>query len=421
MKSANLSIVLSALILLTACGKNDSSTTTPPDPPAIPLPNGLVLASPTPGINVIPLSVNGTQCGSGANSYVNKPCISVTVCDPAGNNCQVINDLLVDTGSYGLRVFSSVLSAPLKAAMTPVTMSSLPVAECVRYGDGSKQWGPVRKANVQLGSEPPVSVSMQIIDSSFTGMSAKCAGAMTSVAAGGFNGIIGVGLFNEDCGTGCTPSSAANNGLYFKCDTVAGTCTGTNLSLANQVSNPVGALTNGDQNGLILALPDIASAGTSSVEGYLVLGIDSRDNNIPDPAIRTFQADTAFGEFTTTFQGYDEASFIDSGSNSFAFPYTGSVLTDCSGWFCPSSPQQFSAVTTGVGNSASGTIAFEIRNFLTFYYAGYDVSKTIGGSTGTNLSGMFDWGLPFYVGRNVYHGIEGRTSASLGTGPYWAY
>jgi hypothetical protein len=32
----------------------------------------------------------------------------------------------------------------------------------------------------------------------------------------------------------------------------------------------------------------------------------------------------------------------------------------------------------------------------------------------------FDWGLPFFYGRNVYTAIEGATAPG-GTPPYWAY
>jgi hypothetical protein len=34
---------------------------------------------------------------------------------------------------------------------------------------------------------------------------------------------------------------------------------------------------------------------------------------------------------------------------------------------------------------------------------------------------FFDWGIPFFLGRNVYIGIDGRLSPGLATGPFWAY
>ena len=47
------------------------------------------------------------------NSYPNKPCVSVTVCSPGTSTCQTISDILLDTGSTGLRIFKSLLTASL--------------------------------------------------------------------------------------------------------------------------------------------------------------------------------------------------------------------------------------------------------------------------------------------------------------------
>jgi hypothetical protein len=44
------------------------------------------------------------------------------------------------------------------------------------------------------------------------------------------------------------------------------------------------------------------------------------------------------------------------------------------------------------------------------------VFPTLGGP----LSGMFDFGLPFFYGKNVYVAIDGRATPG-GNGPYWAY
>ena len=34
----------------------------------------------------------------------------------------------------------------------------------------------------------------------------------------------------------------------------------------------------------------------------------------------------------------------------------------------------------------------------------------------------FDWGLPFYIGRNVYVGFENKTTTQLNAaGPFWAF
>ena len=58
---------------------------------------------------MLPITVNGSLCS--INSYINKPCVSVTVCTPGTSTCQTIDDILLDTGSFGLRIFKQVLTS----------------------------------------------------------------------------------------------------------------------------------------------------------------------------------------------------------------------------------------------------------------------------------------------------------------------
>lgn len=362
--------------------------------------------------NVLPITVNGSLCS--AYSYINKPCVSVTICTPGTSTCQTINDILLDTGSYGLRIFKQVLTS---VSLTQVASGSGSLAQCIQYADGSADWGPVQTAGVVLGNEPAVLVPIQVIDAQFfsSAIPATCDNLDISPSLAGFNGILGVGLFAHDCGQGCVDS--ADNGVYFSCS--GASCTQTAVSLADQVQNPV-ALLPLDNNGVILLLPHIASEGALSVNGSLVLGIGTRANNTP-AAVTTYPAN-AYAEFTTISNNISyDGSFIDSGSNGLFFPTPASgELPVCtgpfSGWFCPTTTVSFSATTQGAWGTPSGQVSFQIGNFPTLYYSPNYVFNNIGG----NMPGGFAWGLPFFLGRNVYVGMDGKASV-LGVGPYWAY
>jgi len=359
-------------------------------------------------VNVLPITVDGSLCSSG--SYPNKPCVSVTVCVPGTSTCQVVTDLLLDTGSYGLRIFKQALSVSLPQ----VTVGGGSLTECVQFGDGSSEWGPVQMASVTLGNEPSVQVPIQVVDATFGTRTRACRNADTSPAVAGFNGILGLGLFIQDCGALCTTS--ANNGLYSAC---TGTiCSGTAVPLASQVQNPV-ALLPQDNNGVLVQLPSVPLGGVPSVNGSLVLGIGTRSNNTA-AAVTAYPANAA-GEFTTTFNGVSfSTSFIDSGSNGLFFTAPASLLPSCTspntGFYCPSSTISLSATNTGAFGSPSGPVPFQIGNYVNLVSTPNNVFAEVGGSGG----GGFDWGLPFFLGRNVFVGIEG-TSSTLGSGPYWAY
>jgi hypothetical protein len=411
--SNKLLFLILSLVLVTACSGGNyyygssSSPTSSPSSTSTSSPSGNNSSS---GNNVLTLTVNGSLCSAG--SYPNKPCVSVTVCSPGTSTCQTISDILLDTGSYGLRIFKSLLTA---VSLNQVIVGSGSLAECVQYADGASDWGPVQIASVVLGNEPAVQVPIQVIDSSFSTLPNICSNPDVNPSTAGFNGILGVGLFTEDCGPECAAS--ANNGIYYVCS--GSTCTSSIANLSSQVQNPV-ALLPQDNNGVLLQLPAVSLGGTASVNGSLVLGIGTKSNNYPS-GVTMYSADSTFGEFTTVFNGLTfNQSFIDSGSNALYFPAPSNVLLGCtgqfSGFYCPSSTTNLSATNKSSTGSPSNTVSFEIGNASSFLSSSNNVFSDLGGSS----TGYFDWGLPFFLGRTVYVGIEGKTS-SLGTGPYWAY
>lgn len=373
--------------------------------------------------NVLPITVNGSLCAP--NSYPNKPCVSVKICTPGSSTCQTINDILMDTGSYGLRIFQQALTVPL----TQVTNSAGPLAECVQFGDGSSLWGSVQTASVILGNEPAVSVPIQVIDSTFGTPQppSGCTNARQNPTAAGYSGILGVGLLTHDCGTTCSnPPRNIPIEWYYSCN--GSTCSAVRVPLVDQVQNPV-ALLPRDNNGVIVQLPSVPLGGAPTVDGTLVLGIDTQPNNASSGV--TVYAVSQSARFTTQINDNGNpaantySSFIDSGSNGLFFtpragsPLAGLLQPSCSGtsWFCPASTINISATNTSSSGSPSGRIAFQIGDADNLFQSINQVFVEIGG----NFRGFFDWGLPFFFARNVYVGLEGKTSATLGIGPYWAY
>jgi Protein of unknown function (DUF3443) len=358
--------------------------------------------------NVLPITVNGSLCSNAPFGYPNKACVSVTVCTPGASTCQTISDILLDTGSMGLRIFKQALNVPLDQE----AVASGSLAECIQFGDGSSDWGPVQTANIIMGDEPAVQVPIQVIDSTFGALPLPCHNADKSPSDAGFNGILGVGLFVQDCGQTC-----ANNaiGWYYAC--TGSNCIGTAVPLSSQVQNPVASLPV-DNNGVIIELPSVPPGGLPSVSGSLIFGIGSQSNNVPS-SVTAYPANQ-LGEFITSFIGRSYGGFIDSGSNGLYFASSSVPIPNCpapnSGWLCPPSTVSLSATNTGASGSPSGTVSFQIGNFDKLFASSNNVFIEIGGYK----PGEFDWGLPFHFGRNVYVGLEGRAS-SLGAGPYWAY
>lgn len=372
----------------------------------------------SPAANVMTISLDGGPVG--ASGIVNMPYVSVKVCAPGSTSaCQTIDHVILDTGSSGLRLIASVLNN--RSALTQQTDgSNNPYAECEQFV-GSYSWGSVKLADVSLAGETASSVPVQVIgDPDFAGIPSSCSNTgapNNTVSSLGGNGVLGVATFRHDCGGAC--ASAAIPGTYYVCPGGAA-CTSSAIALDRQVANPVARFAS-DNNGVLIQLPAIAAAGVKDVTGSLVFGIGTRGNNALGSA-QAYGLD-ASGNFSTTFNGHLYAnSFIDSGSNFFFFDTT--ALPNCSGtndsaFYCPASTHALSAVNQGA-NGANGSVSFSIANAETQFTG--NPSATAFSNVAASITGIdgFDWGLPFFFGRNVFTALEGA-STPAGTGPYVAY
>jgi len=422
-----------ALAVLAGCGGHgggsssgsSSSSSSCSTPATIALPNGNSVTQ-AQADNVMTLTVNGSTCSAQFNAvYPNKPCVSVKICDPNNpTNCQTIDDILLDTGDYGLRIFQQVITQPglLTAFTAPpdvVQVNGEPLYDCVEYGDSSSVWGQVVQANVTLGdsgNEHATQVPIHLIGSTtsdaLSGGGHACTGQLSTVNDAGYNGSLGLGLFVQDCGSVCQDQS--NNGQYFTCS--GGKCTG--VLTASQVANPVASLAadNGvtDNNGVIVELPSVAPTGALSADGYVIFGIGTRPNNTPS-GVTAYGANSNTGYFTTAFDSVPYSGFLDTGSNGIFFTY--STTTD-NGFYTPSCTLSLSATNTGASNAPNtNAVAFNIADADSLFASSNNVFSNLGGPIPND---QFDWGIPFFLGRNVYIGIEG-TASSLASGPYWAY
>lgn len=364
--------------------------------------------------NVQPITVD-----SGPTSdYVNGVFTSVTVCIPGNDSdCQTISGVLVDTGSVGLRILSSALSLSLPQQ---TGTSGNPVVECLPFFSGYT-WGPVRLADVMIAGEQASSVPIQVVgDPSFSVVPTSCSNygsPMDTLQTLGANGILGVGLFQQDCGAACTVSGSSNPGLYYECS--SSSCLQTVESLSQQVQNPVGLFAS-DNNGVIIELPSVPPTGASSINGSLIFGIGTQSNNTLGTS--TVLTTDSSGEITTIYQGQPCPSFLDSGSNGIFFldsAITGipTCPSPSQDWYCPSSIQNLSSTTAGA-NGATANVNFSVANADSLF-ANPSLS-VFSNLAGPFLPAFFDWGLPFFFGRTVFTAIELQETPA-GPGPYYAY
>ncbi|MCL5953747.1 MAG: DUF3443 domain-containing protein [Nitrospirae bacterium] len=347
----------------------------------------------------------------------NIPTVSVTLCIPRTNTCQTVDNILLDTGSVGLRISHSVLTLNLP----PVTDGGEDVDECYQFSSGSV-FGPVVSADVVLGGEPAAHVDVQISNTSLTPPS-SCT-QVSSVTSGGVNGILGVGY----------PFTQYDLGIYYLCSSSGcpnqPSCSntqGSNGSFPCQVANPVFSFPT-DNNGILLSFPSVPSSGAPPpVYGTLTFGLNTQsDNSLSGLTVYEVSANNSCGSSSSyleaSFTGGSSGScaFLDSGSNGLFFGTT--TFTVCNTyWYCPSSSPYctssplapISLILTG-GNGTTGSFDLSVINESSIQNSSNIAWNDLAGPYGSNST--FDAGLPFFFGRTVAVGYQTESQ-----NPFWAF
>lgn len=365
-----------------------------------------------------PQNVQAIVVDAGPAGFANLAFVSVTVCVPGTSNCQTIDHIQLDTGSSGLRLISSVLSAALSLRQQ-TDASGNPVMECAQFADGFS-WGPVKMADIRMAGEQASSVPVQVIgDPAFPAIPFSCSSGgppENTVMDFGANGLLGVGLFLQDCGNIC--AQVALPGGYYVCPATG--CVPIKVAVAQQLQNPV-ALFATDNNGVIVSLPAIPAAGQATAAGSLIFGIGTQANNALGGAT-VLTTDPSTGYITTLFNNQTYVtSYIDAGSSLYfigtsLFPICGGIAA---GFYCPATMQNLSATLQGV-NGSRAAVNFAIGNADALFtanpsfYAFNDLAAPASDAT------TFAWGLPMFYGRNIFTAIEGRSTPG-GMGPYFAF
>jgi hypothetical protein len=368
--------------------------------------------------NMAPLYVDGNPCNSFA--IPNVAFTNIKIC-PRGSQtkCQVIDHVIVDTGSDGLRIGYSVLNPNLLAAMPnvqppnspPVPPSAGPqiLTNCEEFADGSSLYGSVQQADVYIGDTFAPSFPLQIFGNpNFTPPPNSC-GSPEGIKAFGANGIVGVRMALE------------TDGGFWSCNTDGSNCTPQNIpSNSNPTPNLISQLPS-DNNGLTIALHNIHASGeTLPVLGLLIFGVGTQADNTPPQGTIPLQADS-FGIINLTIGNNAAQAIIDSGTdvlfiNDPALPLCPDGFSLCPITTKSSNPTPTTPISLGLYSYNANSPAFDV----TYKVADVDILFANG------IIALNDWaiqnpgfsilGLSMFYGRTMSFVFDGQQSP-LGTGP----
>lgn len=375
--------------LLASCGGGGTNTVPNPISETI---------DPNDTTNSIPLIVDG---GTNTNHIFNRARVSIKVCAPNDSTkCQIVDNVILDTGSSGLRLLSSALNPDIITSLPVLKSNTGNIFECMQFVSGY-MWGQVSTADVMFGSKIAPSLSIQLIDNDLTIPNAcNHIGSFPPLLDGGgaSNGILGISTSNIDGGT------------YYTCPTAGcNSSTVEGATIFQPVVNPITKF-DGDNNGIIIDLPAIQIGGVQTVSGTLTFGIGTRNNNkLSGQTI--FPLDINGYTSTVTVDGIPTGpAYFDTGTQYMWF--TDLSLPTCSGGqlICPIAPITRALVLQNSTYSFNvSNINEALRDPTLFAFNDVEINRSYGSGPGpyTNI------GLSFFYGKRIFFGQATSSSGQF--------
>ena len=363
-------------------------------------------AQTTAPVNVVPLTVRTPHSG------FNRLVVTVTVCEPGTARCATIDDVMIDTGSTGLRLESSAVPVSLRLPAFTGT-GDKPLAECLRFVHDDA-WGPLVRADLRIGGMMASDLPIQIMA---TDGGPQPDGCPISRVKPTSNGTLGVGPNLFDCQGRCE-QSARHPGVFIADGRSWSPVQGA-VPPGSRLPNPVSRFSE-HGNGVVLEIPTPPVGGADTVVGSLTFGVGTAANNQLG-AGSIIRLD-ARGRFTTVLRGvaYPD-SYIDSGTETYILSDAG--LPRCAGmnWaYCPVPDRVLDATMVGI-DGAETPVAFRIGD----YRAALD--RRVGAWDGfaevaEPSSRSFVWGAPLFFGRRIFVVQEGKAvpGNDRALGPFYA-
>lgn len=366
----------------------------------------------------IPISIGSGMNGDGINTMY----ISVTLCkDSTGVRCETIDNIILDTGSFGLKINRSALTESFITTLSKVKLNDdQMIYACNTFGSGYV-FASEYYASLNLANSYTNNVVVQIIENSPTAEipdSCLAKGPFDDFSNFGANGIIGV-----------NPAlTLANDSILMYKKNIKGIYESLTFAEESQIpilnQNPLTSFKN-NNNGFVISIPQVIQNTNTNVIGEMVLGINTAQNNqltnqtnivkASESNLSTVCNSACFYSQINNPESTIPAVF-DSGTNGWVF--ISNTIPQCIYGYCPDQPVIWSSMVYSY-NFASNE-SYQVTAIITpdETYDGQDLSFSVMPHWGYyNYNNETLYGSPFFFGKNVYVIFPIKTNQN----PAWGF